>query len=88
MPITKEVPIFRNQLVALSVIIAAISMSFGFAAVIAGIFGMNLVNSDLVNEAWVLPVVLVITFALSVALILAIVWYLRKKQLMFIPQKF
>eukprot|EP00890_Picochlorum_soloecismus_P001626 jgi/Picsp_1/2464/NSC_05925-R1_magnesium transporter len=75
----------RNELVALNLLVASVAMSFGFAAVIAGIFGMNLVNSDLVDEAWVLPVVLVVTFALSVLILLSVIWYVRRRKLMFIP---
>lgn len=75
----------RNELVGLNLMVASVAMSLGFAAVIAGIFGMNLVNSDLVDEAWVLPVVLVVTFALSVLILLSVIWYVRKRRLMFIP---
>jgi len=75
----------RNELVGLNLVVATIAMAFGFGALIAGIFGMNLVNSDLVDEAWVLPVVLVVTLVLCVALIVAVVWYVRKRKLMFIP---
>lgn len=75
----------RNELVALNLLVASVAMSLGFAAVIAGIFGMNLVNSDLVDEAWVLPVVLVVTFALSALILLAVIWYVRRRKLMFIP---
>lgn len=75
----------RNELVGLNLVVATIAMAFGFGALIAGVFGMNLVNSDLVDEAWVLPVVLVVTLVLCVALIGAVVWYVRKRKLMFIP---
>lgn len=75
----------RNELVALNLLVATVAMALGFAAVIAGIFGMNLVNSDLVDEAWVLPVVLVVTFALSALILLAVIWYVRRRKLMFIP---
>jgi hypothetical protein len=75
----------RNELVGLNLVVATIAMAFGFGALIAGVFGMNLVNSDLVDEAWVLPVVLVVTLVLCVALIVAVVWYVRKRKLMFIP---
>lgn len=75
----------RNELVGLNLVVATIAMAFGFGALVAGIFGMNLVNSDLVDEAWVLPVVLVVTLFLCVFLIVGVVWYVRKRKLMFIP---
>ena len=75
----------RNELVGLNLIVATVAMAFGFAAVIAGVFGMNLVNSDLVDEGWVLPVVLVVTLVFSVGLILAVFYYVKHRKLMFIP---
>lgn len=75
----------RNELVGLNLIVATVAMAFGFAAVIAGVFGMNLVNSDLVNDVWVLPVVLVITLVFSVGLILGVFYYVKHRKLMFIP---
>lgn len=75
----------RNELVGLNLVVATIAMSFGFGALVAGVFGMNLVNSDLVDEPWVLPVVLIVTLVLCIALIGAVVWYVRRRKLMFIP---
>lgn len=75
----------RNELVGLNLIVATVAMAFGFAAVIAGIFGMNLVNSDLVDDGWVLPVVLVVTLVFSIGLILAVFLYVKHRKLMFIP---
>lgn len=75
----------RNELVGLNLIVATVAMAFGFAAVVAGVFGMNLVNSDLVNDAWVLPVVLVVTLIFSAGLILGVFLYVKHRKLMFIP---
>jgi len=75
----------RNELVGLNLIVATVAMAFGFAAVIAGVFGMNLVNSDLVNEVWVLPVVLVVTLVFSVGLVVGVFIYVKHRKLMFIP---
>jgi CorA-like Mg2+ transporter protein len=75
----------RNQLVGLNVVVSSMSMSFGFAAAIGGIFGMNLKNEDLAEEAWVLALVLALMLLGSVALIVVVGWYMHKKKLMFIP---
>lgn len=40
---------------------------------------------DLVDEGWVLPVVLVVTLVFSVGLILAVFYYVKHRKLMFIP---
>ena len=75
----------RNELVGLNLLVATVAMAFGFAAVIAGVFGMNLSNSNLQNDAWVLPVVLIVTTILSLALVAFVIYYVKKRKLMFIP---
>jgi len=75
----------RNELVGLNVVVSAMSMSFGFAAAIGGIFGMNLKNSELEEEAWVLVLVLVVMLSGSVVLLLIVLLYMKVKKLMFIP---
>jgi hypothetical protein len=75
----------RNQLVGLTLVVSTVSMSFGFAAMLGGVFGMNLKNSELASTGWVLLLVLLVMVVGSVALLAVVVWYVRKKRLMFIP---
>jgi hypothetical protein len=75
----------RNQLVGLNVVLSAMSMSFGFSAAIGGIFGMNLKNTDLIQDGWVLAVVLAVMLSGSIGMIIAVGLYMWHKKLMFIP---
>lgn len=75
----------RNQLVGLNVVVSAMSMCFGFAAAIGGIFGMNLKNSELDEKGWVLVLVLILMMTGSVVLLLIVLIYMHRKKLMFIP---
>jgi len=75
----------RNELVGLNLLVATVAMAFGFTAAIAGIFGMNLLNSELIPVVWVLPVVLVISIGGSTALAFFVFLYVRSRKLMFIP---
>ncbi len=75
----------RNQLVGLNVVVSSMSMSFGFAAAIGGIFGMNLKNSELAEDGWVLATVLAVMLAGCTALLIIVFWYMQYKKLMFIP---
>lgn len=75
----------RNQLVGLNVVVSSMSMSFGFAAAVGGIFGMNLKNSELIDDGWVLTLVLSLMLIGSVVMLLIVGLYMHHKKLMFIP---
>ena len=75
----------RNNLVAVGVMTATVSMAFSWAAAVGGFWGMNLYNTQVQETAWVLIVVAVVMVIGAVALIALVVWYVRLKRLMFIP---
>lgn len=75
----------RNEIVALNLMVASVATAFGFSAVIAGYFGMNLYNSNLSSVPWVLAVVIIGSIALSVLSLVVVVWYVRRRKLLFIP---
>lgn len=75
----------RNQLVGLNLLVSSVSMAFGFAAAVGGIFGMNLKNEELASAGWVLALVLVLMGLGALLLVGFVVWYVRKRKLMFIP---
>lgn len=78
----------RNELVALNLLVASIAMSFGFSAAIAGFFGMNLANTKLIDNNWVLALVLSTTVGASASLLLLVFWWVRRRKLVFIPSTF
>ncbi|KAI3438509.1 hypothetical protein D9Q98_000937 [Chlorella vulgaris] len=74
----------RNELVATDLMVTIISCAFGFAAVVAGVFGMNLHPfPDSRQFFWVLIVVMC---GIALGIVLGFVWWVRKRRLLFVPQ--
>ncbi|WPT12423.1 Magnesium transporter MRS2-2 [Picochlorum sp. SENEW3] len=76
----------RNQLVGLELLISNISLGFGWASMLGGIFGMNLWNMYFADSK---PIFLVVMFVLTVGTIAFPIYFrnfMRKKRLQFLPE--
>jgi hypothetical protein len=75
----------RNEIVTLNVVVSAVAAALGLTAALGGIFGMNLFNIELEDDPWALWGVIIAMIVLSAALFLAIMWYMWRKKLLFVP---
>lgn len=76
----------RNQLFGLDLMISNLSMGFGYAGMIAGIWGMNLYNTTYQESKMVFVWVIASVLLGAVGLPLSIKLYMRSKRLNFLPE--
>eukprot|EP01025_Chloroclados_australasicus_P060396 TRINITY_DN7741_c0_g3_i3.p1 TRINITY_DN7741_c0_g3~~TRINITY_DN7741_c0_g3_i3.p1 ORF type:complete len:488 (-),score=62.50 TRINITY_DN7741_c0_g3_i3:862-2289(-) len=75
----------RNELVALDLILSAVTAAFSFVAMMAGIFGMNL-TSGYETDSSAFNFVCILSAIIGSILLAIVLIYSKSKGLMFIPQ--
>jgi hypothetical protein len=76
----------RNQLFGLDLMISNLSMGFGYAGMIAGIWGMNLYNTTYQESKMVFVWVMASVVLGAIGLPLYIKLYMKSKKLNFLPE--
>ncbi|GMH39163.1 hypothetical protein BSKO_07061 [Bryopsis sp. KO-2023] len=74
----------RNELHALEVLVTSITLMFAFVSMVAGVFGMNL-RTGLENELNAFVWVTIVSVIVAVTLFVGLLYYVRSRRLMFIP---
>ncbi|GAB4824059.1 hypothetical protein N2152v2_011105 [Parachlorella kessleri] len=74
----------RNELVALDLLITCVTMAFTFIAMVAGILGMNLYNAEWESSKAAFIWIMVGMCSTAILLLVGVLFYIRKKRLMFI----